>query len=137
MKHLTSALCVAALIVPACLFAQAKHRVVVELNTGGEAAYLVALNNVENLKKAFEKDTTEVVIVCHGDGINMLFSHENKLQAKIEALQKGGVQFDACNNTMRKRNIAKDQIFAFAMVVDSGTAEVIRKQEAGWSYLKR
>ncbi|MEI8281710.1 MAG: DsrE family protein [Armatimonadota bacterium] len=117
--------------------AQARHRIVVELDAPGTAAFGTTLNNVENLKKAFGTDPVEIEIVCHGGGIDLLLSHENKLSSRIQKLQKSGVKFAACNNTLKGRNIGKDRIFSFVSVVDSGTAEVIRKQEAGWSYLHR
>jgi intracellular sulfur oxidation DsrE/DsrF family protein len=37
---------------------------------------------------------------------------------------------------MRKQNLTKEQLLPFAVTVDSGVAEVVRKQEAGWAYLK-
>ena len=116
---------------------QTKHRIVVELDYPGVAQYGVAINNIENLLKAFGKEPTEIEIVCHGAGIDLLFSHENKLSSRIQKLQKSGVKFAACNNTLKGRKIGKDRIFPFVTVVDSGTAEVIRKQEVGWSYLHR
>jgi intracellular sulfur oxidation DsrE/DsrF family protein len=37
---------------------------------------------------------------------------------------------------MRKRNVRKDDLLPFATTVDSGVAELVRRQEAGWSYVK-
>lgn len=37
---------------------------------------------------------------------------------------------------MRRRNVTTADLLPFAGQVDSGAAEVVRKQEAGWSYLK-
>ncbi|MBA3883868.1 MAG: hypothetical protein H0X73_14470, partial [Chthoniobacterales bacterium] len=47
-----------------------------------------------------------------------------------------GVVFSACENMMKKKNVTKEQLLPFATTTDSGIAEVIRKQEAGWSYIK-
>ena len=47
-----------------------------------------------------------------------------------------GVVFAACENTMKRQNVTKQQLTGFAKTVDSGVAEVIRKQEARWSYLR-
>jgi intracellular sulfur oxidation DsrE/DsrF family protein len=127
----------AAFALTAAGFAQSKHRIVVELDTSGTATYATTLNNVENLKRAFGTDSVEIEIVCHAGGIDLLFSHDNKLALRIQKLHIDGVNFAACNNTLKGRKIGKDRIFAFAAIVDSGTAEVIRKQEAGWSYLHR
>lgn len=113
------------------------HRIVVELDSAGQIARGNTINNVENLMKAFGKDSCEVEIVCHGAGIDLLLAKNNPLVARMKKLNEDGVQFAACNNTLKRLNISKDRLVAFAKVVDSGTAEVIRKQEAGWSYLKR
>jgi intracellular sulfur oxidation DsrE/DsrF family protein len=37
---------------------------------------------------------------------------------------------------MRRKGVSKDQLVPFATTTDSGAAEVVRKQEAGWSYIK-
>jgi intracellular sulfur oxidation DsrE/DsrF family protein len=42
----------------------------------------------------------------------------------------------ACRNSMRDRKITTDDLFPFATTVDSGVAELVRKQEAGWAYIK-
>src|ERR1700690_3282385 len=47
-----------------------------------------------------------------------------------------GVVLDACQNSMRLRKVTTEDLFPFASQVDSGVAELIRKQEAGWSYIR-
>jgi intracellular sulfur oxidation DsrE/DsrF family protein len=54
----------------------------------------------------------------------------------MKQLADGGVIFAACRNTMKRKNVAPDQLLPLAGTVDSGVAEVVRKQEAGWSYIK-
>ena len=121
----------------ACSGLAQNHRVVVDLFTGGTASYSNALKNIENVKKAFGAESVAVEIVCHGPGIDLLLSHGNTLATRVKQLQKSGVTFAACANTLKARGITKDRLFDFVAVVDSGTAEVIRKEEAGWSYLRR
>ena len=120
-----------------CLcWAQGKpHRVVIEVNVPGEAAYRLVVNNVENLKKAFAPESVEVEIVCHGPGMDMLVK-TNSLGARMGKLSAAGVLFAACSNSIRGRHIDIKHLFPFVKVVPSGVAEVVRKQEAGWSYLK-
>jgi uncharacterized protein len=36
---------------------------------------------------------------------------------------------------MRRLNVKQEDLMPFAVTVDSGIAEVVRKQEAGWSYI--
>ena len=42
----------------------------------------------------------------------------------------------ACQNTMRLRNVKTEDLFPIASQVDWGVAELIHKQEAGWSYVR-
>jgi hypothetical protein len=37
---------------------------------------------------------------------------------------------------MKRKNLQKSDLVPFATTVDSGVAEVVRRQEAGWSYLR-
>ena len=54
----------------------------------------------------------------------------------MEVLAQAGVVFAACENTMRRQNVGKADLLPFVTTVDSGVAEIVRKQEAGWSYLR-
>ncbi len=99
-------------------------------------AYRTVLSNAKNLIKAFAPAKIEIEIVCHGEGLDLLFKDAKSMAAMMKVAATSGIQFAACSNTMRGRHIRKDQLYPFAVVVDSGVAEVVRKQEAGWSYLK-
>jgi intracellular sulfur oxidation DsrE/DsrF family protein len=109
---------------------------VVEVNVPGTKAYGIVLGNVQNLVKAFAPESVQVEIVCEGAGIDMLFTEDNRIAGQLLKVQKLGVSFAACSNTMNGRHIDRTHIFSFAKVVDSGVAEVVRRQEQGWSYLK-
>ncbi len=56
--------------------------------------------------------------------------------SQANELAEQGVVFAACENTMKKKNVSKDQLLLAATTTDSGVAEVVRKEEAGWSYIK-
>jgi hypothetical protein len=94
------------------------------------------LGNVTNLLKAFKGEETQVEIVCHDDGIDLLLVGTSPLRSRMEKLHTAGVIFAACGNTLRGRKIDRRQLLPFVVVVDSGVAEVVRKEEAGWSYIK-
>jgi hypothetical protein len=51
-------------------------------------------------------------------------------------LAERGVVLAACQSTMHLRHIEKDALLPFAITVDSGVAEIIRRQADGWAYLK-
>ncbi|HWA82218.1 MAG TPA: DsrE family protein [Fimbriimonadaceae bacterium] len=119
-----------------CGFGPAQgHHVVIEVNVPGTNAYGLVLNNIENLKKAMAPDPVDVEVVCHGSGIDMLRTG-NGLGKRMEVLARKGVVFAACANTIRGKHIDRKKLYSFIRVVPSGVAEVVKKQEAGWSYLK-
>ena len=115
---------------------EAGHRIVIEVNVEGPERWAGILNNVDNLKKAFGADPTQIEVVAHAKGLGLLLATNEPLRARMQAEHDKGVVFAACENTMKKENITKEQLMPFATTVDSGVAEVVRKQEAGWSYVK-
>ncbi len=112
-----------------------KHRVVFEVTMEGLEQWTAVLNNVENLRTALGA-ATEIEVVAHSKGLGMLVAKDNGLTDRMKNLADDGVVFAACENTMKKKNVTKEQLVPFAKTTDSGVAEVIRKQEAGWSYVK-
>ena len=59
-----------------------------------------------------------------------------KIDAKTWRFHASGVVFAVCENTMKRMQITRDQLVPLASTVDSGVSEVIRKQEAGYAYIK-
>ena len=55
---------------------------------------------------------------------------------KIDEFIYSGVRFVACENTMKQKNIKKEEILPEVGFVPMGIGEIIMKQEKGWSYLK-
>jgi intracellular sulfur oxidation DsrE/DsrF family protein len=117
--------------------ADGRHRVIFELTTDDKDQWESVLNNAENVRKALGADKTDVEIVGHGGGLSMMTLAANAtLRPRMEELSHAGVVFAACENTMKKKNVTKEDLLPFAKPVDSGVAEVVRKEEAGWAYLK-
>lgn len=112
------------------------HSVVFEVTTEGTEQWQAILNNVENLQKAFGKGSTEIEVVAHGKGLGLLKKTNAELKDRIISLSRPTTRFVACENTMRRMQVKKEDLIPQAGTVDSGVAEVVRKQEAGWSYLK-
>ena len=112
------------------------HRIVIEVNVDGADRWEGILNNVDNLQKAFASAPPQIEVVAHAKGLGLLLATDESLKARMQAENQAGVVFAACENTMKKQNVTKDQLMPFVTTVDSGVAEVVRKQEAGWAYIK-
>ncbi len=111
------------------------HKIVFEVTMEGPEQWTAVLNNVENVRTALGAGT-EMEVIAHSKGLSMLVAKDNALAERMKKLADGGVVFAACENTMKKKNVTRDQLLPFAKTTDSGVAEVVRKQEAGWSYIK-
>ncbi|MEB3205094.1 MAG: DsrE family protein [Candidatus Sericytochromatia bacterium] len=113
-----------------------RHRVVLELTSDATASWEAVLNNIENARKALGPDQTTVELVVHGPGIGLVTRANPMGQARMEGLAAQGVVFAACRNTMNRKKLTDADLQPFVTVVPAGVAEVVMKQEAGWSYLK-
>ena len=113
-----------------------KHHVVFQLTEPEGPAWGTLIIHVTNMREAFEKDGgSEVEVVFFGAGLNMLRKTNTAYEARLKKLADSGVTLAACQNAMRMMNIKTEDLFPFASQVDSGVAEVARKQEAGWAYI--
>jgi intracellular sulfur oxidation DsrE/DsrF family protein len=113
----------------AIVSADAKRpRVVIELTSDDTKVWEALMNNVENLKAALGPVTVEVV--SHGRGLQFLVpSKLGPLAPRVEKAASAGVIFAACENTMKRQNLTPKDLVSMASPVDSGVAELVRKQE--------
>lgn len=113
------------------------HRVVMEISGDGDEHWNGMITNLQNLEKAFSSGAVRIEVVVHGKALGLLLVGKNKeMASQLTELSQKGIIFSACGNTMIRHGVIKDELFPFAMVVDAGVAEVVRKQEAGWSYVR-
>jgi len=111
------------------------HKVVMQLNSADTAVWSSTLGNIRNLQKVWPGNV-EIEVVVHGKALNFLVASKSHLVAEIATMTNQGVVFNACENTMHKYGIIKEMLITTAGSVPSGVAELILKQEEGWSYLK-
>ena len=92
--------------------------------------------HVTNMRKAFADDGgSQVEVVFYGPGLAMLLKTNTAYAERLKSLADSGVVLSACRNSMRDRGVKTEDLFPFASQVDSGIAELARKQEAGWAYI--
>ena len=116
--------------------APAKHKVVFQMNVADNDSWNQLFGNIGNARRAFEKDGIQIEVVFYGKGITALLKTNTAFEERLKKAAADGVVLGACQNTMRLRKITSQDIFPFATEVDSGVAELIRKQEAGFAYIR-
>ena len=111
------------------------HQVVMQLNSADTAVWSGMLGNIRNFQKVWPGNV-KIEVVVHGKALNFLVASKSHLVADVEAMTKLGVVFNACENTMNKYGIKKEMLIPSVSSVPSGVAELVIKQEEGWSYIK-
>jgi intracellular sulfur oxidation DsrE/DsrF family protein len=112
-----------------------KHHVVMEMSLAGMDAWKHAAGHISVLRNAF-RDDVQIEVVFLGEGLAALLKTDTELQSALTKAAESGVILAACQNSMKLRKVTSQDLFPFAVEVPSGLAEVVLKQEAGYSYLK-
>jgi len=120
---------------PKATVAAPHHHIIVDLTTVISDGWAQTLSNVEGLKKHFKEDA-EIEVIVHGPAVSMLHRDDDDFAVRIKNLHEAGVRFVVGTSTLDSSNATKADMFPFVEYVPSATAEIILKQEAGWSYLK-
>ncbi len=110
------------------------YKVVVDVAQSGDA-FDRAIGSVRNLLKALGPDHVTVEVVAHSAGIKLLVAADNANTAELTELAKQGVIFAACENSMRANHLTKADLLPFAVPVDAGVAELVRRQHEGYAYV--
>ncbi len=121
-----------------------KQKVVYHINYDGgqdDKGYRAAMNNIQNHINAVGRDSIEVKVVLHGNGVGLLKNavQSQKLQADVNGLKAQKVTFAVCNNTLvgRKIDYKTDLFEVFDEdIVPSGVAELSYLQQQGYTYIK-
>jgi uncharacterized protein len=112
-----------------------KHRVVFQFTNANDTLQQKAFTNqLNNLATLWPNAELEVVSYNHG--LDFMMTAKSKQIDAINKLSEKGIKFMVCENTMKRQKVTKDQLLPIAIVVPSGIAEVVEKQEKGWAYIK-
>lgn len=125
-----------------CSFAMAQdglidkkeHRIVMQFSDGDSLSQASVTGQVKNIKTAWPNATVEVV--CHGPGLDLLIAKKSKASQAVADWSAQGVTFSACNNTMKRRNVKKEELLPVSQVVPSAMIQIVKRQEEDWAYVK-
>ena len=116
--------------------AKPKYHVVFQMSEAEGPAWNSLVLHVNNTMKSLaETGGAEVEVVFYGPGLLMLTKAGKAFEEPLKQLADNGVKLIACRNAMKNRNVKTEDLFPFASQVDSGIAEMVRKQEQGWAYI--
>lgn len=113
----------------------APHKIVMQLTSSDTLVHKGLLKQLKNLKAGWG-DSVAIEVVCHGPGIEFLMKEKSNKVNQINSMMSKNVRFVACENTLKAKNIGKSQLMLNLEYVVMGIAEIVEKQEQGWSYIK-
>jgi uncharacterized protein len=140
MKKTIVTLIILALVVVVAAVSQTpparQHRVVLQMNVDNTDSWNQLFGNIQNIQTVFGADKIQIEVVAYGKGLSLLLKTNTAFEERMKKAIDSGVILAACQNSMRLRKVTTEDIFPFSSQVDSGVAELIRKQEAGWTYVR-
>jgi uncharacterized protein len=114
--------------------AQNAPKIILQLQSGDTLVHKSVFLQISNLKKVFPD--AEIELVCHGPGIEFLLKKKSFYVNKLGNQNFKDVTLAACEFTMSQKNIKKEDLVGFATTVPYGIAEIIKKQQLDWLYVK-
>jgi intracellular sulfur oxidation DsrE/DsrF family protein len=111
-----------------------KHKIVMQFSNSDSLSQASVVGQVKNIRNAWPN--AEIEVVCHGPGLDLLVGSKSKAADQVTEWSSKGVVFAACGNTMKRRNVKKEDLLSPARVVPSAMIELTLKQEQKWAYVK-
>ncbi len=111
------------------------HRVVFQFVASDRPSQKALISNLRNLLDYWPE--AEVEVVFHGPGITMVTTADAPLPELLRTLVHGyHLRLVVCGNTLRGHKLTQADLLPFVGTVPVAIAELIRKQEEGWAYIK-
>ena len=121
----------------------AQTRVLIHLARDDTAQLRQALDDIEGLLKHYRetRQHARVEVVVNGDGLALVRTDTSVFAGRIQRLQReySNLTFAACQNTIdRLAEVlgTSIQLLPGVITIDSGMAEIMRRQNQGWTYLQ-
>ncbi len=116
----------------------AEKKVVLQISDDDPAKQTLVLNVATNLIKHYGPDKVDVEIVAFGPGLRLMFA-DNVNGGRIDGLDKNGVRFAACSNTIKKMTTLlgeEPKLNSHAVHVDAGVVRIIDLVAEGYTLVK-
>lgn len=118
-------------------------KIVVHLSEGTPEHVRQVLDDVEGLLQLYRRTgyATRVEVVMNGDGLQLVRADTSTAQERIRRMQNDydNLTFVACQNAierLRKDHGIIAQLLPGVAVIDSGMAQLMRRQHQGWAYIQ-
>jgi len=112
------------------------RQIVFQITSADDEAIHHVLSSANNIMKFYGPEKVQIAIVAYYHGIRALLKSEKEIRVRVEALMTYDVEFIACGNTMRTKQIPREAILDDAEVVTAGIVEIAERIKKGWIYIR-
>jgi hypothetical protein len=112
-----------------------KNRIAIQVNEDNVKKWNDILVNIHNIQVELGRQNVAIAVVAIGPGLGMLNAESLAANGVQDALA-AGVEFVACGNSMKAQKIAKEDLIEGVKVSVAGYVELMKRQQAGWAYLR-
>lgn len=118
-------------------------KVLIHLNTNDAGRIADTLDEVEAVLRYYRHSgqRARVEIIANGAGLDLLRERSSPYPQRVQRMlqEHDNLTFVACQNTInrlkRERGITA-QLLPGVVVIDSGVAQIMRRQREGWAYIR-
>lgn len=108
--------------------------IVFQMVSGDTLAHKALMRQLGNITSL--QPDLRIEVICHGPGLDMLHKQHSVVADRLHQFQAKGIQFRACEFSMKERKVSKDQILEGVGYVPSAILHIVQRQAEGWSYIK-
>jgi len=112
-----------------------KERAIFAVSDADPQKWNLTLGNMSNAIEGLGADSADIELVVYGPGIAML-KKDSVVAARLAEALKAGVRIAACQNSMRGYHLEAADLVPGVTPVPSGVVELIRRQHAGYAYVR-
>jgi hypothetical protein len=112
-----------------------RYKTIIQLMSGDDAVIKSAASQINNLQKGLNNEV-DIELVCHGQSLSFVLNETEKWTVIIRQLLSTDVAIVACENMLNANGKLESDLFPGIKKVPAGIAEIVIKQQEGWSYVK-
>ena len=99
------------------------RKIVLSIGSGKSEDIHHILGSANNILKFYGPEKVEMVIVAYYHGIKAVLLENIDIMKRVQALQLYEVEFVACGNTMRTKNIKEDKLLDDVSIATAGLVD--------------
>jgi uncharacterized protein len=112
-----------------------RERAIFAVSDADPQKWNLTLGNISNAIEGLGAGSADIELVVYGPGVAML-KKDSVVAERLAGALKAGVRIAACQNSMRGFNLEAADLVPGVTPVPSGVVELIRRQHAGYAYVR-